>query len=192
MSHDDFWLWLNNNIFQAGMNVEYHQTIAWWYWAAQSAATVAVVALAIGGIALAAKKKFEKWSWRLGVFGGLATCAALVFPLSNWQSQAERFSCEWSAIRGTLDGMEQQYKAAPKYAPLPQSLCDDMRLLDARKGQLQASEPAPWPSLLKRAYGDQVERMHGPGIRTAEQVREQQMNAKASPIEQPGRPAPPA
>ena len=191
MTSNEFWLWLNNNLFCAGMNLEYHQTMAWRFWVAECAANMAVMILVIASIAIAARKTLARWSIPVSVVSAIVAAGLLVVPFASWRVQSERCAGEWSSIKGTLSGLEQDYHRIAKDKPISDSVQNEVRALEARKGQLQASEPAAWPKLLKECYGNQVERMHGPGIRTAEEARKN-LEARGAVLDQPQRPAPAA
>ena len=60
MTHEQFWRWLNNTLLQAGMNVQYHQTMSYRLWLLEWVANGVVASCIIGSIVLAGLHKSKK------------------------------------------------------------------------------------------------------------------------------------
>ncbi len=190
MSHEQFWLWLNNNLLQTGMNVQYHQAMAhsvWvWGWAANFAAAAFIIA---GMVCIG--RQLKKTGWVVGV-SGLFGIVILFTPISTWQSNYRNWQCAWSGVEAQLKGMETAFSSLRESEPIPAYLTEQMRTINGRIAQIQGEEPKPSPKLIKKCWGDQLERTYGAGLRTSEQVRENMKREGVTPaIDQPHRPEPP-
>jgi len=200
MAHEQFWLWLNNNLLQAGMNVEYHQTMAYRYWLYGWIANFLTVLLFIFGIVCVtfewpkSKKELKKQTFKPRVCAAISALLASILlftPLSTWQSNHRGWQAAWSGVDSQLKDLETMFVSLRTSEPLPLYMVDQVRAIDAKVGQIQGEEPAPFIGLLKQCWGDQLERTYGAGLRTTQQVEEyMKATGKVPPIDQPMRPPP--
>jgi hypothetical protein len=191
MTHEAFWLWLNNTILQARMSAEYFQTMAWWFsWVALFSNVVVVIlfATSIWYVNYLRSKQRSLW---YALVTGVPGIILLFFPFSSWQIAYEKWQCEWSSVASQLKDMETTFISLRKAEPLPAHLANQVQAVNARILQMEGQEPSAWGFLVEKCWGDQLERMYGRGLRTTQQV-EAHLNqpGQPPPINQPLRPAP--
>jgi hypothetical protein len=194
MTNQQFWLWLNNNLMQAGMNVEYHQVMAWRLWIGEWVANFLTAGFFILTIVCVGKKwskgRPEKVARLIGILSALLAAVLLFTPIASWRSDHRGFQCEWSGIYSQLKDMQTAFLSLRESQALPVYLVDQMRAVDGKIAQVEGQEPQAWPGLLEWCWGNELERTYGRGLRTTHDVEEALKQRGGRPVDQPLRPAP--
>ncbi len=161
---------VNDLVFQASMSMRYCSTLGWRFDAADRAIRVAVGLVAAIGVV---------WSGTIWInLTALVLAIALnIIPTGTFARFYSDLLRRWSDIR--LNGESVLLQAEAHKGPnVPQWMMDRLRNLLETKVCVLAVEPAPWGSLLKRCYGDQIEALYGPGIRTVEAAQKKRQSRK--------------
>ena len=182
MTRPEWEYWIHDNLFTAGMNQQYHQTMAWRWEAADIILGLVVAILAIASVVCAANKnRFGKYSLWVSSCGVVLMILLLFFPSGTWKLQYKDLFNRWTNLRQRVEALQIQLNAIPEGEPIPEYFDSQAEQITAMEQDIASDEGAPHRVLLLRCFGDQAERMYGKGIRTPEQIDEFLEAKKSAP-----------
>ncbi len=164
--------WVYRELFKAGMNIDYHQVMAWrWDVSNRALIILAIVFGAICAFLSANKKAADKsFRWSIVSFAFLAVC--LVIPAGQHASQYELLAQRWGDIKSDIESLQLAAQGNHEKPLSEAAIAAEREAIIRKISALEQTEPAPYQGLLIACWGRQAERIHGKGINTPEKVRE--------------------
>jgi hypothetical protein len=160
---------LREVVYCSRVNQRYHQLLEWRWGAIDKLVRAAVGILAIAGVVLAVPKLDLAWPGFWVALASVVVAAVLnIFAIGDWEKSHGELFRLWNDLEA--DSLAQEQKTYDLDDPPDAHHLERLQEMRTKMIALNAAEPAPFKSLLKRCQEDENEAEWGPGVRTPEQV----------------------
>jgi hypothetical protein len=175
--------WIDWYLFTAGMNIDYHQRMAWWWDAANK--MLIAMAIACGGwcIYASAKRKLAESSLRWSIAALVFMAVCLLIPAGDFSHQYQSLARRWGGIESEIKSLE---RLAARDTPSDEKVATIKEDIEREIGAIEQDESAPHDWLLNNCWARQAERFYGKGINTPEKIDEYRKEHNLPPIEYGG------
>lgn len=172
--------WIDWYLFTAGMNIDYHQRMSWWWDVANKA--LIVLALICGGwcIYASTKKKLAESSliWSICALVFMAAC--LLVPAGDYAHQYQSLARRWGDVEIDIKSLE---RLAAQGTPSEEKISTIKEDIERAIGGIEQDESSANEWILDSCWARQAERFYGKGIDTPEKIDEYRKKHNLTPIE---------